>query len=311
MNQECKYCKEKFQFEKNQQFITHVASCKFNTNLKERYEKISKSFLNKRKNYKFKCKKCDNEYILNLTDYNYKNGKYSKFCCRSCANSRIHTKETLEKISNSVNEFNIKNNRNRILEEKECEFCGKKFKTKKFHRFCSKKCGDKSKIGKTHICSEEQKLQISRTRKEKFKNGELKVSGGNTNWYTVETSNGFIRVQGSYEKVTCKILDYLKSNNKIKNWEYTNDRFEYINDENKKCSYLIDFKVIKNDNTFYYLETKGYKKENDDLKWNSVKNLGFNIVVWYKKEIIENAKKCNIEIKNKRSGSIEIEASVS
>ena len=45
-------------------------------------------------------------------------------------------------------------------------------------------------------------------------------------------------------------------------WEYTNDRIQYLDKNSKQRSYLFDFKIctVK---TIYYIETKGYVKEND------------------------------------------------
>lgn len=306
MNQICKYCKIEFNFEKNQQFITHVASCKSNPNFKDKYKKSSLTFLNKRKNYNFNCVKCGKQYSLNLTDHNYENKKYTKHCSRKCANTREQTKETKEKITNGLNNFNIKNGKNRKIEEKECPCCGEKFFTKRKNTFCSNECSIKTNFGKSYILTDDQKLKISKTRKEKFKNGVLKITGGTTSWYSIETSNGLIRVQGTYEVAVCKILDILKLKNEIKDWEYTSDRFEYVNIENKNSSYLIDFKIFENNNSFYYLEIKGYKKENDELKWKSVRDKGINLKVWYKNDIENLAKYCNIKIDNKRNGSIKI-----
>jgi len=55
-----------------------------------------------RKERKLICKKCGKEYVLNLTDKEFENKKYSKFCSKSCASSRPHSNETKEKIRNSV-----------------------------------------------------------------------------------------------------------------------------------------------------------------------------------------------------------------
>jgi hypothetical protein len=300
MNQVCKFCKKEFNFEKNQQFITHVSSCKFNTNKEERYKKMSKTIQEKKKNYEFECKKCKKKYTLSLTENAFKKEKFSKFCNISCANSRIISKETKDKIKNGVNYFYIKNNKNREIEEKECLQCGNKFQTNKKSKFCSNKCNClyNLTIIKLNGVSNETKNKISNTRKDLFKDYKLKVTGGTTKWYTVITSNGEIRVQGTYEVITCKILDCLKIKNEIKNWEYTNDRVEYINSQNIKCTYLLDFKIIENDNNFHYIETKGYKKENDELKWQSVRNKGLKLNIWYKKDIEYMANKYNFNIKS-------------
>jgi hypothetical protein len=46
----------------------------------------------------------------------------------------------------------------------------------------------------------------------------------------------------------------------------------------------MDFKVF-DDEGFYYLETKGRVVENDYLKWESVRNLGHRLIVWFEEDI--------------------------
>lgn len=73
--------------------------------------------------------------------------------------------------------------------------------------------------------------------------------------------------------------------NQIKKWDYTFDRSSYIGLDGKLHSYLLDFKVWRNDDTFYYIETKGYKKDVDELKWKSVRDRGIELIVWYLRDI--------------------------
>lgn len=75
--------------------------------------------------------------------------------------------------------------------------------------------------------------------------------------------------------------------NEIKYWEYTNDRIKYINSQGIESTYLLDFKVTKNDDTWFYLETKGYQTPNDILKWNAVKEAGFELKVFFDEDIRE------------------------
>ena len=119
-----------------------------------------------------------------------------------------------------------------------------------------------------------------------FNSGTLKVTGGTTKWIPYKD----IKVQGSYEFRTCFILDDWKNLGKIKKWEYTNDRFKYIGIDGKTHNYLLDFKIWNNDDTFYYLETKGYKKPNDDYKWNAIKNLGYDLKIWFNDDILKEEK---------------------
>ena len=65
--------------------------------------------------YSFICKKCGKEYYLELTEYQYKNGKFRKYCSRSCANSRVISNDIKNKIRQTLY-------KNRI-----CNICGKKY----------------------------------------------------------------------------------------------------------------------------------------------------------------------------------------
>lgn len=92
-------------------------------------------------------------------------------------------------------------------------------------------------------------------------------------------------MQGSYEVSTCKILDHWISEKKILNWEYTSDKIEYIGLDCKPHSYLIDFKVFNLDGSFWYIEVKGFIRDNDELKWKAVRDKGLTLEVWFKKDI--------------------------
>ena len=114
----CQYCGK--EFNNIYGLAGHTSHCKLNPNYnKEKREKQQKKAaiaanlakINKakeieatRKERKLICKKCGKEYILNLTDKEFDNEKYSKFCSRSCANSRQHSEETKRKISQSIKE---------------------------------------------------------------------------------------------------------------------------------------------------------------------------------------------------------------
>ena len=112
------------------------------------------------------------------------------------------------------------------------------------------------------------------------------VYGGTSEWLTVNTSNGVVRVQGTYEERTCKILDKLKENGSISNWEYTKDRYEYIGEDGKLHYYLLDFKIFCGDH-FYYVETKGYVKLKDKLKWGAMRSKGVDLDIWFDNELKE------------------------
>lgn len=166
-----------------------------------------------------------------------------------------------------------------------CKNCGIKKEVKYSQRtniFCSVKCAssynNKVKVNKYF------RDKLSNSGKKSYMNGK-KVYGGNTKWIEIETSNGIIKVQGSYEIRACKILDDWKKQGTIKNWEYTKDRIKYKDENNHDHCYLLDFKVFENDNSFYYIETKGFERNNDKLKWEAVRRLGFNLKIWYDKDL--------------------------
>ena len=118
----CKFCGK--EFNSIYGLAGHTSHCKLNPNYnKEEREKQQKkaskaanlSKINKakeieatRKERKLICKKCGKEYILNLTDKEFENGKYSKFCSRSCANSRQHSEETKLKLKRSFKKQYLK-----------------------------------------------------------------------------------------------------------------------------------------------------------------------------------------------------------
>ena len=214
----------------------------------------------------------------------YKDKSIKKYCSQKC--SAIHT----QKNGGHCKWNNIERQRLRELARKNPKFSGW---NKGLHYAPTKilKCRQcqseftqvisKMISNKTQTCSKECRCKIqSLNLSSQYKNGK-KVYGGTTKWLNYKN----IKVQGSFEYRTCIILYKWKELNKIKNWEYTKDRFEYIGIDNKKHNYLMDFKVWNNDNTFYYIETKGFEKENDKLKWKAVRDKGHQLEIWFKKDI--------------------------
>ena len=110
---ECPYCHNHFLMKRGG-FSNHLRWCKENPKYEENLNKEKQRLQlkhqqyleNKEKNkkeYKFNCKECGKEYILKLTDKQFEEGKFSKFCSRSCANTRHHSDETKQKIKESLN----------------------------------------------------------------------------------------------------------------------------------------------------------------------------------------------------------------
>lgn len=234
------------------------------------------------------CHKCNKEFeVVERGKLHPQKEKYH--CSRSCANSREHTEESKLKTSNSIKKlikegndigFVKKFSESKIY-DKVCQQCTNLFKTKnQTQKFCSKSCSSKSGW------NNHNKVNWSEVNKKAYANGHNQVAGGTSKWYDYKN----IRVQGTYELRTCYILDKWKDEGKIKNWEYTNDRIQYTGKDNKKHSYILDFKIFENNDTFYYLETKGYIRENDEEKWKTTKEKGFKLEIWFKEDIIENEK---------------------
>ena len=113
---------------------------------------------NNKKSYTFKCAKCERDFSLVLTESQYKSGKHKLYCSRSCANSRVHTKETIEKIRISVLKKCYGNNKiDEILKtakSNEANFY-KDLKTEKFYKKFKKckYCGSDINNG-TRYCNE-------------------------------------------------------------------------------------------------------------------------------------------------------------
>lgn len=224
------------------------------------------------------CLKCDC-----IHDGKFGSGKY---CSRKCANSRIRTQELKDRVSK-------KQIGKRMLprEERVCLNCDTTFVVKctAAKKYCSSKCFNSSPASIRIKDTKKHRDNLSKAIKNHYKEGK-QVSGGRTKWFDYKN----IRVQGTYELRTCKILDFWKEQNIILDWEYTNDRFTYSTKEGAESTYLLDFKVFTTDGNFYYLEIKGYIRENDLLKWEAVKELGHNIVIWFLNDIIKEEKTIRI-----------------
>ena len=140
---------------------------------------------------------------------------------------------------------------------------------RKSNKFCCRKC---ARAVRTYFGHD--KVNWSEVNKKSYADGRNYVAGGTSKWLNYKD----IKVQGTWELRTCKILDKLAEQKEIYDWEYTNDRIQYIGEDGKPHSYLLDFKVFLN-NTFYYLEVKGRKSNNDELKWKAVRNKNIELII--------------------------------
>lgn len=204
--------------------------------------------------------------------------KSGVFCSRPCANSRgPRTEEFKKKVREKLL---LPRNKNFCIE------CGIEFIQKRSHneqKFCSKRCVSikNNRLKSIYGVTDATKQKMSATRKKLFADGIINVTGGTTKWLKYKN----FKVQGSYELRTCYILDNWKNLNLIKDWEYTSKRISYSNIFGKTATYLLDFKLITNDKKEIFIETKGFIRENDELKWEMCSKLGMNLKVWFSKDI--------------------------
>ena len=118
----CKFCKKEIYGTHHNKYQAHQRWCLKNPNrnktisqfqqasklgsqVANKNRQINAAKLNKKYNHLLQCKKCKRNYILKISDKDFKSGKYSKYCSRSCANTRFHTKSEKNKIGKSVSKL--------------------------------------------------------------------------------------------------------------------------------------------------------------------------------------------------------------
>lgn len=99
----CKYCGEKFIGTRGG-FSNHLRFCKMNPNEYPSKQK-HKETKQERNIYKLKCKLCGKEYELELTESQYNKGNFTKFCSKSCANTRKYTEEQKQRIKQGMQKY--------------------------------------------------------------------------------------------------------------------------------------------------------------------------------------------------------------
>lgn len=210
--------------------------------------------------------------------------KRTKFCNHSCAASHANKNRDYswgQKTSRSLLAHHGNSGAVKL-----CKLCNKEFETttNSEKAFCSTACSKSSaaSIMNTLPKSPATKAKMSSTRKQRLASGAIKVTGGATKWHSYKD----IRVQGSYELRVCHLLDSLVGVT-IKSWSYGDTRFSYRATDGGIHTYIVDFRVVPIDGEPYFVEVKGFQKDNDLLKWQAVRNAGFTLEVWFKKDIEE------------------------
>ncbi len=289
----CRYCGA--QFTNRMQVGGHQTFCKLNPNYNVNRLKVksTRSTNNPISNYTIICSKCGKQFTLQITKLVYESGKYRKHCSRSCANSRAWTEhdklkkslaaKTSDKVYLANRDNKLKLKQKYPMVAKTCPVCKAVFHSaKKTQIYCSIKCvGARWKSEQLRQLRQKQSIAT----KLAYKQGRKKVQGGTTQWIQMQTSNGVIKVQGTYQQRMCKILDKMKEHGTIKDWSYSPDRIQYIAQDNEKHIYIPDFKVFNTDGTSKYIETKGWLKWRDQYKLSGVRLLGYQIQMLFQEDI--------------------------
>jgi len=166
-------------------------------------------------NYIESPKICKNDICGKVLPYEKRVNLYCDHICAATYTNknRTHSDETKNKISLSLKKTS-----------KKCEYCKQELKLRK-NKFCDKICFGKSMKCHGRKLSKETKEKISESRKNKFLNGELNVTGGfkrmklikHLTWY-----GKVIKLRSSYELKYAKQLDLEKIN-----YSYESIRIKY------------------------------------------------------------------------------------
>ncbi len=258
----CKFCEQKLEYKNVQSFGAHVVNCKLNPKRVVRHENISikKTFL--RKEYKFNCKKCDNEYVLLLKETDFIKKKFRKTCSSKCSNGHYHSNETIIKISKSLKGKKIpiskRYYRGITYIERECKICENKFLIEpwRMKSFCSKSCSRKN-----------SSIKKMGDKNPMFGKAPIhhKYQGG---YYFSNKINKNIRYRSSYELKALKILD---NDISVVKYEYESIRIPY---DNGKHNTIPDFIVTYANGIKKMIEVKCkalLKKFNNSIKIKAMK----------------------------------------
>jgi len=83
-------------------------------------------------------------------------------------------------------------------------------------------------------------------------------------WRTIGGKNKFFRSR--WEANYARYLEHLKCEGKIKDWLHEPQTFWFDKIKRGCRSYLPDFKVIRNDDTYYWVEVKGWMDDRSKTK---------------------------------------------
>ena len=242
----CKYCGKECKH--HSALKSHEKFCKANPTIDDKYKPYE---------YKGICQKCGKEFIKiykNLSEFNRckRKGKLSKFCCLSCANSRVISEEVKEKIRNGRKLFD--ETHPKYWQNLYSEFT----KTGKHQKRVCKECGKtydyvkKSGMSYLYCCKECKHKYLS-----KHTGGYRKGSGfGKSGWYKG------IHCDSSWELAFVVYhLDnnlYIERYKGVRKYTFNNVEREYHPD------FVTDAGIIEIKG-YYTEQVKAKQKQNEDI----------------------------------------------
>lgn len=130
--------------------------------------------------------------------------------------------------------------------------------------------------------TEEQKIEIvKKIMATRIKNGtyapERHKTTWKAGWRTIGGKDKFYRSR--WEANYARYLEWLKTNNEIKNWEHEPQTFWFENIKRGSVSYLPDFQVIENDGKESFHEVKGWMDSRSQTKLNRMSKYYPNVKI--------------------------------
>ena len=98
--------------------------------------------------------------------------------------------------------------------------------------------------------------EVNETERMGFETNKRFVKDYNNRRETVEIGGQVCNFRSQLEKHLAGYLELLRLGGHIKGWRFEQTTFHFNNPILKK--YVMDFDVIRNDGTFYYIESKGH-----------------------------------------------------
>lgn len=271
MKTSCKYCGISNSKFVGRRFSAHVRHCKMNPNNAEIGKKISHTIQNKKINIVIECPHCKIKFNLRLTKNAYNLGKHRKYCSRSCANVRVHSKETKRKISRTncivMNIFEIKSKLINGL-KKHYSIPENRERQRKVYRKWQKDNPKEFEEARKKSSIINSGKILSESHKEKLRLANLGRALKHKK--RVPYKNTIMR--STWEVLTAKFLDA-----KGIKWQYEPKRF-YFND----FTYLPDFYLPESD---IWVEVKGWMNKRSARQIEAFRKLGKCIVVLEENEI--------------------------